>query len=603
MGGFLVILLGALSSIAPSPGSEVLSLQAVLDPRGLPLFAKASLLGMVHPWVWVQQTFLLALKTGLRPSWFHALFALRLPNLLATLAALMAAYGWMLLLSRNRIKALIALVLLMLTWGTVSTARMADLSAPAFALWMGLGASMTAMMQLANRPLSTGANRQALIPMIGLGLGILFGLAGVMGGWPLLLLAILSAIGLTVALQSSQTSHLADGNRTAILGFALLGAGLVLVAWLPVNPAVQLTVARWISWPPSFWEAVWSLRDLMPGLLFLPAAAHRFMTAQSGRRARRGNATSELAYSALLGWLIPATIGWVLLGLLGVAVNGFVVLSPWVLWASLYVSDILGGDYQLETRRWHAITLEGWVLISLFGLLGLAWLLFSDLPDRYLAGVAWSLPGPDAMALFFDKSLFLPVWKLWLLPGLILVLVGVLGVLVCSVMRLLNEALITQAVTTSVLIIWMLYGVLPMVNPATQPVLSKTLHYAVDYSPAAKSTVAVVMTQNPLLGLSAWIEPRFVAQWQREPFPALYKASVPMILVCPEKDYYALPFDVRRDFNVKQAFTQWRVSPWWQIILNRSGLIEQPRMLLRQETVILAQRSSLVLSSQEGQMP
>jgi hypothetical protein len=227
-------------------------------------------------------------------------------------------------------------------------------------------------------------------------------------------------------------------------------------------------------------------------------------------------------------------------------------------------------------------------------LLGLAWLLFADLPDRYLAGVPWSLPGPDAIPLFFDKSLFLPVWKLWLLPGLILVSVGVLSVLICSVMRLLHEALIAQAITTGVLLIWMLYGVLPVVNPAVQPVWANALQSVAQTQP--QKSVQVVMTQNSLLGLTAWMTPladhHFSMQWQRELFPDLKNVHQPMILLCPEKDYYALPFDIRRRFQVAQAFPQWRVSPWWQLILNRSALIEQPGMVLRQETVILAVRSA-----------
>ncbi|MEB3245580.1 MAG: hypothetical protein VKJ06_06315 [Vampirovibrionales bacterium] len=609
---FFAVLAGALGLVGVSPGAETLTLMAALDPAGVPPWAQGSLLSWAYPWVW---------PAKLLSQWFNALglqglgalWAVRLPNLMALLGALAGGYTWILLLTGKRTKALIAMVLLMLSWGVVSAGRTADLTAPGLACWLWLGVAVTALAQTSQGRLSLWQ---------GLGFGFLLGATGLFCGWPVMLIGVLTACALWQQLKQTMR-HSSTADLSGLVGYLLLGSALVLVCWLPVTALSVKAFKPWLSWPASVWEYIWLLRDLMPALLFLPAALHR--SAAAGNTPMRKNRQNSLepAYGALMAWLLPSCLFAVMLSVFGVSVPLFVVFSPWILWASLYISDLLGGDYMPEVRRWHAITLEGWILVSLSGLLGLSWLLFTDLPDRYLGGVPWWMPGPDALPVFFDAETFIPLWKLWLLPGLLLVLLGVLMVLIFSALRRFNEALIAQGITVAVLTVWMLYGVLPVVSPAVQSYWGQQLLKA--------PQPQIAMSQTPELGLSAWLAPTHAKlNWQKNmpcglkhPNPntttnasnatesdvskpeqhleqsleqsvQTVQARPPVAPVAPqhslliqERDYYDLPYETRQHYTVLQAFTQWRISPLWQVILNRSSVIASPHQIKRKKTVLL----------------
>ena len=515
---------------------------------GLPVFNQQPLLTVSPGLPW--------LVSGAYQLFGVHFFAARLPTLLAAAGAV-AGVGW--LATRwydNRATRLLAMIMVATCWGFF---RAAHLALPdTLALWLsllvlGLVAPEDTLPRRYQRARPRG------FPHRSLWVGILFGGLGLCGGWQHSIV-MAGIIGLSVLIQPRSVSL-----ERVRWPWLLAGFGMVFVPWatLWMLQGQLLAAFRTNTLP---WGSLTDFANLlwhgMPwGGLMMGALLYRLLNRLRPRVVQRGPFSPRH----------PETLLWVWLGV-GLVVQSLcplLWLPPMCLLTASSLNEALMAP---RLSRILQVSLDGTLLMLLAGAVMLSVILFQWLPGQY-PGAEWLLPGPPAWELVSLKavsaqlpSIEFPLWKAWLIPFPLLLMLT--GLLMVGLMAMRRPGVAVGALAISALA----WGLL--INGIAKPVFQYTaatsaIAETLNTRRSAPDSLCFVGTPTRLgkamahtlyhLRPPAGAAPiRFVSpQPPQKQIGCRYE-------VIEAHDYYARNYATRQQASVLAHEWHWDIRPLWQ---------------------------------------
>ncbi|MDX2085661.1 MAG: hypothetical protein SFZ03_09765 [Candidatus Melainabacteria bacterium] len=534
---------------------------------------------------------LLLWLTGLCYQWLGlSLAAARLVSALGALLAMVAAYALGQRLFHSRIQSLMAAVCVATSWGLFQAGRTAGDEVWFVALpllWLLLIDRWLA-------PLYSRFGKRAEGDLTAFWVGVL---------WAILLLVCgLPGGFLAGGLLLLQAHYRAVLGRLEGLSWERVLAGFLLMVAL----GWFLGAAEWIfdldwgylAYPNQPWISrierllPAALVDLFPWNFFVVATLldvvlHAPYAGQS-LSARIPKLEGTLL---LTGWSILALATYVLASCFNAPAATLMLWPGLLMLTGAFVGSTLE---KIRLTPGYSAATDGTVLTLLALAIGATVVIFFEMPNPY-PGSVWSLPGRaflhhlqfgDLLTLKLPEAF--PVWKLWLVPLPLLLILGALSVFAC---RLFNRASAAGATLSVWVALWLLYVAciaLPIVQRPLER--SMTLEWwrlasvaseksRVEYVAGYPSVFAPFFLEEAgfLSAATRLQQPKTAAELLQLTLltTAMNPTQPALIGLTSESAYYRLPPAMRQHIRVLKAEPRWHWPWYWRWTLrnwNRNNL-------------------------------
>ena len=524
-----------------------------------------------------------------------SLWVARVPAILAALLGLGLTGSLARNLSGNRLAGCFAAAVLGSGWGFVHLSVLSTADILTMDLYLGFLWAFMQWYSVAEKRHSTRVESGGFCLAMGLIAGVLLLLKGTFSLLVLVLVALFYLV-LTQNLRLLQRISIGPLLLPMVLiPFPwLLGASfashnpLFIVDYAITQPLSRiLGIGPWqgLSLDPLFYLKRLPL-DLLPYLLLLPAlvldeALLPRLAQKSGQR-RVGTAMAATAGSPIGGpWVLWALL-WFGFGLLVYSVSAFQepttllpFYPPLAIITGVYLARVLEGEAGLSHPYNNTVTLMVLVLLSAAVLLAI--FIFQVLPANYVDGF-WQLPGQPTIAFLeigdhrIDLPEAFPLWKLWLIPGPFILLIGGILLFILQAMQRLS---LTASASVGAFMAFFLFVKLLCLPVLSRPIPMMTAHainrraHSGDEIVLASQHPDVKRTWfylNPKRGVPIHFihDPSTIAEYE-EKHQAQRRGQ--LLGIMREKSYYQNPdYTMRERFRILNCYWAWDASRRYELL-------------------------------------
>lgn len=515
-----------------------------------------------------------------------SLWVARIPAILAALLGLGLTGILTKHLTGNRLAGCFAAAVLGSAWGFVHLSVLSTSDILTMDLYLGFLIAFTQWFSVAEKRHSTQSESDGFCLAMGVIAGLLLLAKGTLS---LVILAIIALSYLTL----TQNWRLLQRLSLGLLLFPLvliplpwlIGASFAshnpLFIWdyLVTQPFSRvLGVGPWqgLLRDPLFYIKRLPL-DLLPYLLFLPAillddSLVPRLAQKAGQR-RVGTAIG-VSGGGLLGgpWLTWAVL-WFGVGFVVYSFSAFQeptallpFYPPLAIITGLYLARVLEGEAGLGRAYSNTATLLVLVLMSAAVLLAI--FIFQVLPANYVDGF-WQLPGRPTIAFLdlgdhhIDLPEAFPLWKLWLIPGPFLLLLGGILLFVLQVMQRLP---FTASASIGVFVVFFMFVKLLCLPGLSRPIpmmtaqaINRRVHPGDEIvlgsrHPDVKRSL-FYLNRQPGVPIRFINDPNAIASYETK---TQANRHGQLLGLMREKSYYQNPdYAVREHFRILSCYWAW----------------------------------------------
>lgn len=501
---------------------------------------------------------LFLIKLGYVISGEGSLAAGRSAGLGLLLAGLVGTYMWLLLTLKNRVAALLGTLMLGTCWGVFRFGMMITVDAALMALLVWVPVVLHAAAVLSGRRRVDNREVHLISIPAALVMGLLFLAGGIWG--------VLAGVLLAVAVGMFYEGGVLIWRR--IIAWRVFACVLLLLAvpglWaIGVFIDYPASLLAWLAqlltpsfrFQPDIAEKLWGLAfGLAPFIFFLALFPLEFIIASRKFRVSLDRMMPDAASKVAMAWLAVGLLAY----LLGpVRLSGYLFLLPPVAmfagtWLAFYQQEgnEVSSMFELACDATTGLLMVLAVIISVF--------LFQTLPDQYPLAF-WELPGPAVLPQIAGFTLPepFPVWKLWLIPGVVILLAA--GVILLAL--ILGRRF--RLVGVSLILVWSLFLVyiklvfLPVLAWPVTEAVARRLNERAD-----RAVMVLVDTSRPDLR-----ELLFRLDRKTAPVRPVTPGQLDQVLSQPEEEklyavlsetaYYRLSPGNRRKLRVISDYRDW----------------------------------------------
>lgn len=492
----------------------------------------------------------------------------KLPSVLLGLLGLPVFYFLAMNLLGNRMSAFLGTFALAGSWGYFWAAHTATPAVASVVLLQLLCLLFFKWFQLSARLKLYQRDRQVLSLAMGITFGVLFLLAGSFG------VVFAGVLFLLTLVLSGRPERLAGLDwRRFLSSFLVVALPWPLwVSWAENNPSFLLD---YLFQMPEVSLVPFSLVAYIKNLAFALFPWNLFFIAalvdKKGLSRMLHNdreSTLFLLIWAVLALAVPAVLGS------GELLAFLPLFPPLILLTAQYLTSLAG------STRPYEIATDAVILVLLMVAVVSTFMVFQILPDEY-PGSFWPFPGPAVIAkLDLGKEIVLPnqfpVWKLWMLPGTLLLLVGAIYVYFLTRTERSHEAPLTLAGLSALMVVFMSVAVVPIMNRSFGAHFAGLINRQLQ-APQANGAPATQDGGNVLIYAGNDPQmlrlPFFLEDGTRNaPVPKTHiltnldgmsrsmaqaREDQPNFAVLDERSYYKLPADVRVRYRVVGNTWKW----------------------------------------------
>jgi 4-amino-4-deoxy-L-arabinose transferase-like glycosyltransferase len=550
-------------------------------------------------WTWlltvVFQIFGASLSVARVPAVLSALLGLGLTGMLAKQ------------LTGNRLAGCFAAAILGSGWGFVHLSILSTSDILTMDLYLGFLIAFMQWFNVAEKRHSTRAESDVFCLVMGVIAGLLLLLKGTLG---LLIVAVIALSYLTLTQNWRLLQRLSPAPLFLPLLFIplpwLLGASFAshnpLFIWdyLVSQPFFRLLgIGPWqgLLMDPLFYLKRLPL-DLLPYLLLLPAIVldDSLMPriAQKAGQRRVGTAMGNSSSASIGGPWLPWALIWFGTGLVVYSLSAFQeptallpFYPPLAIITGMYLARVLEGEAGLGRAYRNTATVMVLVLMSAAVLLAI--FVFQVLPANYVDGF-WQLPGKPTIAFldFGDHHIDLPeafpLWKLWLIPGPFLLLLG--GILL-FVLQAMQRLPLTASASVGVFMTFFLFVKLLCLPVLSRPIpmltaqaINRRVHSGDEIVLASRHSDVkrslFYLNRRPDVPIRFLNDPNDLATYESK---GRANRRGQLLGLMREKSYYQNPdYTVREHFRILSCYWAWdanRRSELLKFLLMRSPVFNR----------------------------
>lgn len=398
------------------------------------------------------------------------LWAARLPAVLCALLALILTYTLSMNVTKSRMAALFSATALGTTWGFLQMGSLSTADVLATDLYLLFGWCVVHWHGLATRRHTMPIEMRIFSAAFGVLIGLMLLVKGTLGT------LLMIGTGLFYLGITGRLDVLAKLNPVALLAPAIV-LPLPWLIWTSVTSKNPMFIMDYLIFQPAnryFGLGAWKglrldvlfyfrrlLVGLLPYLFFVPAM---FMDREPGAF-RKGFNTIQSG----LSWMFA----WFLLGLVVYSFSHFQepsMMLPFIPPVAILVGAYLGRSVEntVGTKVFNG-TLSGYIIMLMTLAVLMAILIFQVLPSDYV-NEFWKGSGKPVIEFLMisDHKIELPeafpLWKLWLIPGPFILLIGGILVYVLQIMRRMPNAALTLMGTFAIFLLFVKATYLPTVH-------------------------------------------------------------------------------------------------------------------------------------------
>lgn len=404
-------------------------------------------------WTWVVICFFKLLGV--------TLYAARFPAILLSLGALALIYMLTLELTKSRFSAFFSAAVLATGWGFFQMGSLSTANTLELTLYLGF---LWAFLRWKDF-----ASRRNVIPVemnvLSLTMGILLGLLLLNSGSVSVLLLLAIAV---FHLLLGQNIYLLSRLNVGLLSLPLALIPLPWLLWVSLKSGKATFMFDYLVLYPvqklfggGIWQTLkgdWLFHlkrlplDLLPWLLFIPVAVQDAI----GFMGRGGQQAQNW-----MNWLLL----WFVMGFIVYSLSVFQEPSqmlpfyaPLAMIVGCYLAQVVELSGGKTPERYEPILITYIMLMMALAVI-LTIIIFQVVPSDYVAGF-WQLPGMAVIRSFeFGDKLFelpeaFPLWKLWLIPGPFVLLIGGFTLFILQAGRKMT---LTPLALTSTMVLFLLF--------------------------------------------------------------------------------------------------------------------------------------------------
>lgn len=396
----------------------------------------------------------------------------RLVAVVLSLATLVLTYLLSMSMFKSRSKALLSAVILVGTWGFFKLSHFAS----ADILYTPLLLGFFIVFQAWN-PTPSPARRKSLradTTQISLLFGALLGLLFLAHGPVGVLLPLIVVLAFWIRQGAVDNLALLNWKKLSLGFFALTLPWLLTACILQggPDPLVKLLAFPLMNAPGGVpqvdWQPLFHLKSLwlrlLPWLFFPLAllfdAEHSRSLKDQGR-----DAMMLMVFWFVAGLLLISLLGW------QEETDMLWILPPFAILAGLYAGHYAETNVFSPVYRWAT---DLGIVCIMVGAILTAVLFFQILPDNY-ATEFWTLPGAAMFQAEVDEmALQFPIWKLWLIPGPLILLAGGVALYIFRMSERPQAVVLTMGATLLTFFLFLKGVYLPAIHRPVIPMMAQS---------------------------------------------------------------------------------------------------------------------------------